>query len=106
MFTNRNTINHLAWTIGNGDHMHEVCDTSRMRTAKVKQEVVVVVVVIIQALYGSITTRQKYKGTSSMNCRELGSHARGVYLTQYTSSMETARVREEEGADRSVIARE
>ena len=38
----------------------------------------IVVVVVIQALYGSITTRQKYKGTSSMNCRERGSQARGV----------------------------
>ena len=40
---------------------------------------VIVVVVVIQALHGSITTRQKYKGTSSMNCRKQRSHARGVY---------------------------
>ena len=38
----------------------------------------IIVVVVIQALYRSITTRQKYKGTSSMNRRERGSHARGV----------------------------
>ena len=34
-----------------------------------------------------------------MNCRERGSHARGMYHTQYTSRMETARAKEEEGAD-------
>ena len=37
----RNTRDHLAWTIGNGDPMHEVYptqDTSRMKTARVKQE--------------------------------------------------------------------
>ena len=47
-----------------------------------------VVVVVVLALYGSITTRRKYKGTSSIDCRERGSHARGVYPTQYTSCME------------------
>ena len=35
-----------------------------------------------------------------MDCRERGSHARGVYPTQYTSRMITARVKEEEGADK------
>ena len=48
--------------------------------------------------------RQKYKGTSSMNQRERGSHAHDVYPTQYTSCMGTARVKEEEGADTRVIA--
>ena len=37
------------------------------------------------------------RGTSSMDCRERGSHARGVYLTQYTSRMETASVKVERG---------
>ena len=60
----------------------------------------VLVVVVIQAIYGSITTGQKYKRTSSMNCRERGSHARGVYPTQYTSRMGTARVKQEVGADK------
>ena len=36
-----------------------------------------------------------------MDCRERGSHARGVYLTHYTSRMETARVKEEEEADKN-----
>ena len=36
-----------------------------------------------------------------MDCRERESHARGLYPTQYTSSMETARVKEEEGADKN-----
>ena len=56
-------------------------------------EVVEVVEVVIQALYGSITTRRKYMGISSMDCRERGSHARGVYLTQDTSRMRTTRVK-------------
>ena len=40
----------------------------------------------------------KYKNTretSSMDCRERGTHARGVYPIQYTSYMETARVKEQ-----------
>ena len=41
-----------------------------------------------------------------MDCRERGSHARGVYPTQYTSHMGTARVNEEEGADTRIIAKE
>ena len=41
-----------------------------------------------------------------MDCRERRSHARGVYPTQYTSRMETARVKEEVGADTSVIVKE
>ena len=36
-----------------------------------------------------------------MDWRERGSHARGVYPTQYTSRMGTARVKEEEGADKN-----
>ena len=39
-------------------------------------------------------------GTSSMDCGE-----RGVYPTQYTSRMETARVKEEEGADTRIIVK-
>ena len=46
--------------------------------------VVVVVVAVVLALYGFITTSRKYKGISSMDCRERRSHARGVYLAQYT----------------------
>ena len=34
-----------------------------------------------------------------MDYRERRSHARGVYLTQYTSRMGTARVKQEVGAD-------
>ena len=40
--------------------------------------------------------RPKYKGPFSMHYREWGSHAKGVYPTQYTSRMETARVKQEE----------
>ena len=41
-----------------------------------------------------------------MDCRERGSHAPGVYPTQYTSSMETARAKEEEGADTGITVKE
>ena len=44
--------------------------------------------------------------TSSMDCRERGSHARGVYPTQYTSRMGTARVKQEEEADTRIIVKE
>ena len=35
----------------------------------------------------------KYKRPFSMNCRERGSHARGVYSTQGTSRMGTAKAK-------------
>ena len=41
-----------------------------------------------------------------MDCRERGSHAQGVYPTQYTSRMEKARVKEEEGADTRIIVKD
>ena len=44
--------------------------------------------------------------TSSMDCRERESHARGVYPTQYTWRMETVGVKEEEGADTRIIVKE
>ena len=47
--------------------------------------------------------RLKYKGPFSMDCRERGSHARGVYPTQYTSRMGTARMKQEEEADTIII---
>ena len=40
----------------------------------------------------------KYKGPFSMDYRERGSHARGVYHTQDTSLMTTARVKEDSTA--------
>ena len=47
--------------------------------------------------------RPKYKGTSSMECREWGSHARGVYPAQYTSRMETVKVKEEVRVDTKIV---
>ena len=38
-----------------------------------------------------------------MDYQELGSHARGAYPTQYTSRMETARMKQEEEADTRTI---
>ena len=38
-----------------------------------------------------------------MNCRERGSHARGVYSTQDTSRMGTARVKQVEEANTRII---
>ena len=46
------------------------------------------------------------KGTSSMDCRERGSHARGVNPTQNTSRLGTARIKEEEGADARIIVKD
>ena len=40
-----------------------------------------------------------------MDCRERGSHARRVYPTQYTSRIETAKVKEEVGADTRIIVK-
>ena len=41
-----------------------------------------------------------------MDSREWRSHARGVYPTQYTSLMETARAMEEVGVDTRIIVKE
>ena len=41
-----------------------------------------------------------------MDCRERGSHARGVYPTQYTSRMGIARMKEKEGADTRIMVME
>ena len=38
-----------------------------------------------------------------MDCRERGSHARGVYPTQDSQRIETARVKEEEEADTRIM---
>ena len=46
------------------------------------------------------------RGTSSIDCRERGSQARGEYPTQYTSRMETARVKEDVGTDTRIIVKE
>ena len=46
------------------------------------------------------------RGTYSTDCRDRGSHARGVYPAQYTSRMGTARVKEEEEADTRKIVKE
>ena len=46
------------------------------------------------------------RGTSSIDCRERGSYARSVYPTQYTSRMETSRVKEEVGAYTRIIVKE
>ena len=40
-----------------------------------------------------------------MGYRERRSHARGVYPTQYPSRMETARVKQEAGADTRIIVK-
>ena len=53
-----------------------------------------------------VTKDRNTRGTSSMDCMELGSHARGVYPAQYTSRMGTARVKEELGADTRKIVKE
>ena len=49
--------------------------------------------------------RENYKVPFSMGCRERGSHTRGVYPTQGTSRMGTARVKREEEADTRIIVK-
>ena len=41
-----------------------------------------------------------------MDCREQGSHGRGVYPKQGTSRIETAREKQEEEADARIISEE
>ena len=48
----------------------------------------------------------KYVGPFSRDCRDRGSHARGVYPTQDTSRMGTARAKEEEETDSRIIIKE
>ena len=50
--------------------------------------------------------RPKYKGPFTMDYRERRSHARGVHLTQDTTRMGAARMKEEKEADTKVIVRE
>ena len=47
--------------------------------------------------------KKKYKGPFSMDYRERGSHARGVYPTQYTMRLETARAKQEEETDTRIM---
>ena len=46
---------------------------------------------------------KKYKRLVDMDYREWGSHARGVYPTQDTSCVETARVKQEEETHTGII---
>ena len=50
-----------------------------------------------------VVHRPKYKGPLSMDCRERGSHARGVYPTRDTLRMGTARVKQEEEDTRIIV---
>ena len=52
-----------------------------------------------------VVHRPKCKGSFSIDYRERGSHARGVFSTQDTSRMGTVRVKQEE-ADTRIITRE
>ena len=82
---------------GHGSAEEQRCELSKAR------ELLCILEVVILALYGFIKTCQKYKETSSMDYRERGSHARGVYATQYTPRMGTAKVKEEEEANKRII---
>ena len=48
----------------------------------------------------------KYKRPSRLDYRERGSHARGVYPTQDSSRVGTARVKQEVEADTRIMANE
>ena len=60
---------------------------------------------IKQSLVAAETLQKtkQYNGPFSMDCRERRFHARGVYPTQDTSLMRTARVKQEEDADTRII---
>ena len=85
-----------------------------MRTARVKQEEeeeTRTLLLLYKRLKGLKSLRRGAKdrntrGTSSKDCREQGSHTRGVYPTQHNSSMETAIVKQEEETDTRIIAKE
>ena len=49
---------------------------------------------------------QNTRDHPALDYRKRGSHARGVYPTQYTSRMGTARVKQEEEADTRIIIKE
>ena len=51
----------------------------------------------------SRSRRPKHKSLFGMDYRERGPHARGVYPTQDTSRMETARLKQEEEEDTRII---
>ena len=53
-----------------------------------------------------VVNRPRYRGPASTDCRDRGSHARGVYPSQDTSRMGTATVKQEEEADTRIIAKE
>ena len=48
----------------------------------------------------------EYKGPSSMDYREWGSHTRSVHTSQYTSHMRTARLKQEQEAKTKTSAKE
>ena len=50
-----------------------------------------------------VSKRSKYKEVSSMNCMARESHARGVYPTQDTPRMGTARLKQEEEDTRIIV---
>ena len=60
----------------------------------------------ILSQYKVVANKTKYKGPISTDCRDRGSQARGVYPTQDTSRMRTARVKQEEEADTRIIVKE
>ena len=81
-------------------------DTSRMGTARVKRLLLLYTKLNGLSRCEDVAKYRITRGTSSTDCTERGSHARGVYPKQYTSHMGTARMKEEEGADTRIIVKE
>ena len=67
--------------------------------------IIIVIILVIDRIGRSVAMPRMPRNTRHhlVCCRERGSHARGVYPTQYTSCMGTARVKHEEETDTSVI---
>ena len=70
-------------------------------------KIIIIVYEAAKTLRRRCKKKRNTRGTSSMDCiGERGSHARGVYPTQYTSRRETARVKKEVGADTRIIVKQ
>ena len=92
-----------------------MCNTNSITSTKYKQHSLVRCRVICNYYYirdlrvfnrrEDVAKDRNTRGTSSMDCRKRGSHARGVYPTQYTLRMGTARVKEKKGADTRIIVK-
>ena len=81
----------------------DYCITILNYLPKITDNIIIIIIIYFIAVLFYATKhdpkRPKYKEPISIDYRERKSHARGVYLIQYTSLMGTAKVKEEEETD-------